>query len=110
MLNNQNDHVENELSVMTGSAEILQRAMNVTKYGDMLDCFKDLKFHCTTIEKDLAGYIKNHDNNQTVQSQVLTNTINDIVTLEEQEENSGNDHRFILLHDLIEQDKVCRYY
>ena len=86
---------EKDETRLTGAAEILKKAMHVTKFNEMIDCFKQLKHHCKTIETDLVD----------VDFRAKTRPNHRIMLDENLTVESVSKRRFILLHDLIEETK-----
>ena len=97
------DDDASEESVLIGTAETLRRAMQATKLSEMMNCFNDLKSFSGTIERDLPNYFRHRSFNPTNElTQLSEETTTDFIQLAK--ESASN--RYILLHDLIEQEKV----
>lgn len=101
--NNNNNNFDDQIQ-SNGPANTLKRAMTVNKLSEMLDCIKEMKSYAKTIEQDLPDYsntIQIDDNNYEYHS---------IDFLQLAKERSNDNHRYIILKDLIEQNKVYIYY
>lgn len=100
---NQNNNNFDDQIQSIGSADTLKRAMTVNKLSDMLDCMKNMKFYAKTIEKDLPEYLDQIyiDKNNEISSIEFNN--DDFLKLAQQ---SIDDDRYIILNDLIKQNKV----
>ena len=94
-----------ERAVYTGSADALQRAMNATRLSEMLGCFRSLKSHSKTIEKDLHDYVNLLDRETVADAHVLASGSDDFI---HQAKESAGTERYILLRELVDREKVCR--
>jgi hypothetical protein len=100
LYNHNNNNFDDQIQSI-GSANTLKRAMTVNKLSDMLDCIKDMKFYAKTIEKDLPDYL---DTIYIDRKNEMNVTEFDFLQLAKQRLNNNN--RYILLNDLIKQEKV----
>ena len=89
-----------------GSANTLKRAMTVNKLSEMLDCINDMKIYAKTIEQDLPEYLNTIHINPIKERGSTEFDTEDILQLAKQ---CSDDDRYILLNDLIKQEKVCFY-
>jgi len=101
-----NNNFDDEIQSI-GSANTLKRAMTVNKLSEMLDCIKDMKFYAKTIEKDLPDYLNTIYLNKDSEMNVTGFNTDDILQLAKQR---LNDNRYIILNDLIKQEKVDLSY
>ena len=89
--------------VYTGSADALKRAMHATGLNEMLDCFQSLKSHSNTIEKDLRSYVNHLEGQAGDETNASDSHSVDFI---QQAKDSTRDGRYILLRELIEDEKV----
>jgi hypothetical protein len=93
----------NEQLLSIGSADTLKRAMTVNKLNEMLGCIKNMKMYAKTIEKDLPDYLNTIGVDKRIEINKTEYNSDDLLQLAKQRLN--NNH-YILLNDLIDQDKV----
>lgn len=101
-----NNNFDDEIQSI-GSANTLKRAMTVNKLSEMLDCIKDMKFYAKTIEKDLPDYLNTIYIDKDSEMNITGFNTDDILQLAKQR---LNDNRYIILNDLIKQEKVDLSY
>jgi len=106
ILHNHNNNFDDQIQTI-GSANTLKRAMTVNKLSDMLDCIKDMKFYAKTIEKDLPDYLDTIYIHRKKEMNAIECNTEDFLQLAKQR---LNDNRYILLNDLIKQEKVYLSY
>ncbi len=107
ILHNQNNNNFDEQISSIGSANTLKRAMTVNKLSEMLNCINDMKFYAKTIEKDLPDYFDTIHIDKNNELNSIKFETDDFIQLAKQR---LNDNRYIILNDLIKQEKVDLSY
>lgn len=100
------DDTKEEL-ILIGTAETLRRAMQATKLSEMMNCFQDLKSFSGTIERDLPNYFRHRSLHPTIE---LTRSSEETTTDFIQVVKESASNQYILLRDLIEQQKVIELF